>query len=52
VSDEARATIRGAYLNGATVDEIARTAGVSLAEAEAYLRWWCDRGCPGAEVQS
>jgi DNA-directed RNA polymerase specialized sigma24 family protein len=46
VSDEARAAIRTAYLDGATVDEIARAAGVSLIEAETYLLWWCDRGCP------
>ena len=51
MSDEARAAIRAAYLDGMTAEEIACTAGVSLAEAETYLRWWCDRGCPGAETQ-
>jgi DNA-directed RNA polymerase specialized sigma24 family protein len=51
VTDEARAAIRAAYLDGATVEEIAAAAEVSLAETETYLRWWCDRGCPGAEVQ-
>lgn len=45
---EARAAIEAAYLDGAPLDEIASTAGVSLTEAETYLRWWCDRGCPGA----
>jgi DNA-directed RNA polymerase specialized sigma24 family protein len=51
VSDKARAAIRGAYLDGAPVDEIASAAGVSLIEAETYLRWWCDRGCPGAVTE-
>jgi DNA-directed RNA polymerase specialized sigma24 family protein len=51
VSDEARAAIRAAYLDGAAAEEIASAAGVSVAEAEIYLHWWCDRGCPGAEVE-
>ena len=46
----ARAAIQAAYLDGAPVEEIARAAGVSLIEAETYLRWWCGQGCPGAEV--
>lgn len=51
VTGEARAAIRAAYLDGMTVEETARAAGVSTADAEIYLRWWCDRGCPGAETQ-
>ena len=51
MSDETRAAIQAAYLGGATMEEIACTAGVSPAEAEIYLHWWCDRGCPGAETQ-
>lgn len=46
MTGKARAAIRAAYLDGAPVEEIAATAGVSLLEAETYLRWWCDRGCP------
>jgi hypothetical protein len=46
MTGEARAAIRGAYLDGEPVEKIARRAGVSLIEAETYLRWWCDRGCP------
>jgi hypothetical protein len=46
MSGEAQAVIRAAYLDGEPVEEIARKARVSLIEAETYLRWWCDRGCP------
>lgn len=46
VTDEARKIIRVCYLDGATVDEIAREAGVSAHSVETYLLWWCDRGCP------
>jgi DNA-directed RNA polymerase specialized sigma24 family protein len=49
MTDEARAAIRAAYLDGEPVDEIARIAGVSLTDTETYLRWWCDRGCPDHE---
>lgn len=45
---EARHAIEREYLNGGTAEDIARAAGVSAGEAETYLRWWCDRGCPGA----
>ena len=51
MTSEARAAVRAAYLDGMTVEETARAAGVSLAEAETYLCWWCDRGCSGAETQ-
>lgn len=48
MNEEGRAAIRAAYQDGADVPEIAAAAGVSVDEAETYLRWWCDRGCPGA----
>ena len=45
-----RAAIQHAYLDGLALDEIAEHAGVTVAEAEIYLHWWCDRACPGAKV--
>jgi hypothetical protein len=48
MNDTARAAIRAAYLDGDTIEQIAHVAGVSIFDAETYLRWWCDRGCPGA----
>jgi len=50
MTDKARAAIRAAYLDGATVEEIAAAASVSAFDAETYLRWWCDRGCPEADI--
>ena len=50
MTQKAREAIRREYLDGSTVEEIAQVAGVTVEEAEIYLRWWCDRGCPGAEV--
>lgn len=50
MNDAARIVIEAAYLDGAAVDEIACSAGVSVVEAETYLRWWCGRGCPGAVI--
>jgi hypothetical protein len=44
----ARLAIERAYLRGDTLEEIAKSAGVSVREADIYLSWWCDRGCPGA----
>jgi hypothetical protein len=29
---------------------MAAVAGVTVMEAETYLRWWCGQGCPGAET--
>jgi hypothetical protein len=52
VTPEARTAIKRAYLDGASIDEIACAAGVAADRAETYLRWWCDRGCPGAEKDS
>ena len=52
MDSKARAVIEAAYMNGATVDEIAAAAEVDPIEAETYLRWWCDRGCPGAVTDS
>lgn len=48
MTEEGRAAIRAAYEAGADTAEIAAAGGVSVEEAETYLRWWCDRGCPGA----
>lgn len=48
MDDAARSAIRAAYLEGATLAETAQAAGVDEADADAYLAWWCDRGCPGA----
>lgn len=48
MTDENRAAIRAAYLRGDSLEEIAASAGVPVLEADTYLNWWCDRGCPGA----
>lgn len=48
MTGEQRTKIRTEYLDGGTGPECARAAGVTEIEAETYLRWWCDRGCPGA----
>ena len=37
-----------APLPPSTSMEIAKAAGVSVREADIYLCWWCDCGCPGA----
>ena len=50
MDDRSRAKIEAAYLDGATVDEIATDTGASPYQVETYLRWWCDRGCPGADT--
>lgn len=50
VDDRTRARIEAAYLEGATVDEIALDAEASPYQVETYLRWWCDRACPGADT--
>ena len=50
MDDAARAAIRQAYLAGETTADIAAIAGVSEAEAETYLLWWCDRDCEGGEM--
>jgi hypothetical protein len=47
VNRDARQVIKRAYLRGDTLEEIARVAGVSVREADIFLNWWCDRGCPG-----
>lgn len=47
----ARLAIERAYLRGDTLEDIAASAGVSVREADIYLCWWCDRGCPGALVE-
>jgi hypothetical protein len=41
-----RAAIRAAYLDGEPLDRIAALAGVQPEQADIYLCWWCDRGCP------
>lgn len=51
MTDQQRSAIRAAYLDGADIHEIAVTAGVAEHEAETYLRWWCDRACPGADIE-
>jgi DNA-directed RNA polymerase specialized sigma24 family protein len=48
VTSTARLAIERAYLRGDTLEEIAKAAGVSVREADIYLCWWCDCGCPGA----
>ena len=48
MTDRDRAAIRAAYLDGDTVEQMASAVGVDPADVEAYLSWWCDRGCPGA----
>jgi DNA-directed RNA polymerase specialized sigma24 family protein len=50
MTDRQRQIIQDAYLDGEAVHEIAERAGVSEFDTETYLRWWCDRGCPGARV--
>lgn len=47
VNEAARATIRELYLDGDAVEEIAAAAGVTVGDAETYLREWCGQGCPG-----
>ncbi len=42
----AAAKLRAAYLDGSPIEEIAALAGVTIAEAEIYLTWWCSAGCP------
>jgi DNA-directed RNA polymerase specialized sigma24 family protein len=46
VTATARRAIQQAYLRGDTLEQIAAAAGVSVREADIYLNWWCDRGCP------
>lgn len=50
MTDAQRAAIRDGYLAGETLEIIAALAGVPRDDAEVYLRWWCDRGCPGAVI--
>ena len=42
----AAAIIRSAYIDGGTIDDIARQAQVTIEEAETYLTAWCSQGCP------
>lgn len=51
MDEKQRSAIRAAYLDGADLDEVATTAGVTVQEADTYLLWWCDRACPGAEIE-
>ena len=46
MTDEQRKSIRRAYLRGDPPEKIAAWAGVTVAEVNAYLASWCDRGCP------
>lgn len=43
-----KAAVEVAYEEGDDIQEIAASAGVTTAQADAYLQEWCGQGCPGA----
>lgn len=48
MNERQRNAVEHAYVAGATEQETADALGISVEEVDAYLSWWCDRGCPGA----